>query len=810
MSGLLQDVRFALRGFRRSPGFAALAVATLALGLGASAAMFGIVDRALLRPYPYRRPGELVQVIETWNGARGFGPPSWADFLDWRKEARSFDGMAGYLAQSGNLERRGEPERVRLVESTANLFDVLGVSAALGRTFSAGEDAPGAPCVAVLGDPVWRTRFGADPAAVGSVVRVNGTPCTIVGVAPSRFEFPVGLSDGIWTPLHPDTPIYADRGSHFLGTIARLRQGISPATAGAEIDGIMRGIARAYPEAARNRRGRVVPFRLWSSNDYRQKLFILSGAVTLVLLIACVNLAGMLLARSTARGRELAIRAALGAARFRLVRQMLVESAVLALAGSAAGILVAAAGSTILSRVIQPYLPRAATFAPDGRMLLFGLVASGGTVLLFGLLPAIRAARTEATALRREMAGSPHGLDRLRGALVAGETALSLVLLAAAVLLARTLVALARQDAGIATEHVVTFKTAPSPRSYPGRSLEEAYYAPLRARLAGIPGVSAVATINRLPLESWGISGSFLLEGRPVPADPNDWYAEMRVVSPGYYGAIGGSLLRGRDFTDADSGDAPRVAVVNDAFARRYLGGEDPLGRRFRLEASSPPIAVVGVYRSIRQQGLGREADPEIDFPAAQIAPDNGLYEFGLARTMTFVLRSTLPPASVAPAVRAAARRFDPAQPVFAFRTMEEIRDSSMDGDRFALSLVAAFAGIALLLCVAGIYGVMSYFVAQRTREIGIRMALGASPGGVLAFVLRSALALAAIGVAAGLVGSAAAAGVLRSLLFGVRPTDPVALAGAALVLFATAAAAAYLPARRAARVDPAATLRAE
>jgi len=810
MTGLLQDVRFALRGFRRTPGFTALAIATLALGLGASAAMFGIVDRAVLRPFPYRRPEELVQVIETWNGARGFGPPSWADFLDWRNETRSFDGMAGYLAQSGNLERKGEPERVRVVQATANLFDVLGVGAALGRTFSPGEDAAGAPCVAVLGDAIWRGRFGADPGAVGSVVRLDGAACTIIGVAPARFEFPVGVADGVWTTLHPDAPIYADRGSHFLGTIARLRPGVTPQAASAEIDGIMHGIARAYPEAAPNRGGRVEPYRLWASANYRQKLYILSGAVVLVLVIACVNLAGMLLARSTARRRELAIRVALGAGRGRLVRQMLVESGVLALAGAAAGIAVAAVGSKLLARVIVPYLPRAATFAPDGRMLLFGLAAAGATVFLVGLFPAIRAARAEATALRGEMAGSPRGLDRVRGTLVAAETALSLVLLAAAVLLARTLVALARQDAGLVADHAITFKTAPSPRNYPGRNLEEAYFSPLRRRIREIPGVRNVATINRFPLESWGINGTFLIDGLPVPADPTDWDAEFRVIGPGYFSAVGATMLRGRDFADSDSAGAPHVAIVNDAFARRYLDAGDPIGRRFRLEPSSTPVTIVGEYRAIRQAGLGRAADPEVDFPAAQIEPGAELYEFGLARGVTFVVRSVVPPESLVPAIREAVRRFAPDQPVYAFHTVGEIRDDSMQGDRFALSLVAAFAGIALLLCIAGIYGVMSYFVAQRTRDIGIRMALGASPRNVLGFVLRSALLIAAIGVAAGLAGSLAAAGVLRSLLFGVRPTDPATLGVSALVLFGTAAAAAWVPARRAARVDPATTLRAE
>jgi predicted permease len=398
----------------------------------------------------------------------------------------------------------------------------------------------------------------------------------------------------------------------------------------------------------------------------------------------------------------------------------------------------------------------------------------------------------------------------VRGTLVAAETALSLILLAAAVLLARTLVALARQDAGLVADHAITFKTAPSPRNYPGRNLEDAYFSPLRRRIREIPGVRNVASINRFPLESWGINGTFLIDGLPVPADPTDWDAEMRVIGPGYFAAVGATMRRGRDFADSDSADAPLVAIVNDAFARRYLGADDPVGRRFRFQPSAPPITIVGEFRAIRQAGLGRTADPEIDFPAAQVSPGAELYEFGLARGVTFVVRSAVPPESLVPAIREAVRRFAPDQPVYAFRTVGEIRDDSMQGDRFALSLVAAFAGIALLLCIAGIYGVMSYFVAQRTRDIGIRMALGASPRNVLGFVLRSALFIAALGVAAGLAGSLAAGGVLRSLLFGVRPTDPATLGVSALVLFGTAAAAAWVPARRAARVDPATTLRAE
>lgn len=810
MRGLLSDLRYAWRSLRQAPAFTAVAVGTLALGIGANAAMFAIVDRALFKPFPFRRADELVQVVETWNRDRGYGPPSWLDFQDWRREARSFESLAGYTPGAGNFQRGGEPERIRVVQATANLFDLLGVRPALGRGFRPREDASGAPCAAILSDPLWKSRFGAEPGAVGTSVIVDGAPCAIVGVAPPRFEFPVGFGDGLWKTLTPDGPLYADRGSHFLQTVGRLKPGVGAAAASAEMNGIMGRIARAYPEAAPNRGGRVVPLRLWASADYREKLYILSGAVAVVLLIACVNLASMLLARSTARRRELAIRAALGASRRRLVAQMIVESGVLALAGAAAGILVASGGLSLLSGAIRRYSAIRTPIAIDPRTFLFGLAIGGVTVLLFGLLPALQAARAEGSALRGEIAPSPRGLHRLRAALVSGETALSLVLLSAAILLARTLIALQKQDAGIPTDHVMTFKTAPAARSYPNRSLESAFYGPLRARLAAIPGVRAVAMINRLPLEAWGISGTFLLDGRPTPLDRNDWYAEMRVVSPGYFSAVGAALTRGRDFSPADTPDSLPVAVVNEAFARRFLPGGNPIGSRFRLEAASPNVTVVGVYRSVRQRGLGQEAEPEIDFPSTQIAPGNELYEFGLASTETFVVRCAVAPETLVPALRRAAREVDSRQPVYAFRTMDEIREASMGGDRFALSLIAAFAAIAVVLCLAGIYGVTSYFVARRTREIGVRMALGATRVSILGLVLRSALRLSGVGVGLGLVGALAAGKTLQSILFGVRPTDPATLALSAVAMLATAVAAAYLPARRAARVDPTTALRNE
>jgi predicted permease len=809
VTGWEQDVRFALRGFRRTPGFAAIAVATLALGIGANAAMFGIVDRVLLKPLPYRDPGALVQVIETWNAQRGYGPPSWADFLDWRTRAKSFAGLVGWTVGAGNLVVRGEPERVRLVESTANLFDLLGVAPALGRGFAAGEDAASAPCVAVIADPLWRERFGADPKLVGSPVGLGGLSCTVIGVAPPRFEFPPGVRDGIWIPLHATKPIFADRGSHFLSTIGRLRPGVSSAAATAEIDGIMRSISLAYPDAAPNRAGRTVPLREWTATDYRPKLLILSAAVGIVLLIACVNVASMLLARATTRRRELAIRVALGAARGRLIRQMLVESALLAAAGGLAGMFVAAGALKLLSRWTDSYL-RTAEIAVDDRTLLFGLAASAGTILLFGLLPAVRAARAEASTLHGEIAGSVRGLERVRGVLVTAETALCLVLLSAALLLTRTLAALDRSDLGIGTDHRLTFKLSPSPTADTAAGLDAAVYAPLRRRIAELPGVRSVGTINRLPLDQWGVSGSFLLDGLPVPRDPNEWYAEFRVVSPGFFGGLGAAFLQGRDLAESDVSGAPRVAIVNDEFARRYFPRGDVLGRTFRLERTSPPVEIVGAYRSIRQRGLGDPAEPEIDYPAPQVLPGHGLYTFGIAATETFVVRTTVPPESLVSSIRAAARDVVPGQAPFAFRTMEEIRAESMGGDRLALILTGAFAAIAIVLCIAGIHGVMSYFVARRSRDIGIRMALGATRGNVLGLVLRAAFALAALGVLFGIAGSVAAGGFLRSILFGVRPGDPATLVASAAALLATALGAAAIPAAKAARIDPAAALRSE
>jgi len=809
MSGAMQDVRFALRGLHRTPGFTAIAIVTLGLGIGANAAMFGIVDRVLLKPLPYRDPEELVQVIETWNGNRGYGPPSWADFLDWRREARSFAGLAGYSAGAGNLTIHGDRERVRVVQTTANIFDVLGVSPALGRGFAPGEDSPSAPCVAVIGDPIWRSRFGADPKIVGTSVALDGTPCAIVGVAAPRFEFPPSLRDAIWLPLHPTAPIYGDRSSHFLATVGRLRKGTAFRTASAEIDGMMRRIARVYPDAAAGRSGRVVPLHEWSSADYRTKLLILSAAVAVVLVVACVNVASMLLARATTRRRELAIRAALGASRARLVRQMLVESAVLAVAGGSAGILVAAAGLRLLEARVEPFLRGNTVSGIDARTLVFGLAASGATILLFGLLPALRAARAEGSALRGEMAVSVRSLERLRGFLVSAEIALSLVLLSAALLLTRTLIALGRSDPGIATDHRLTFKISP-PAEPNSRSLEDTLYAPLRRRLAEVPGITGAGTINRLPLEDWGISGTFLLDGRPAPRDPNDWYAEFRVVSPGFFGVLGGSMLRGRDLSDRDTADSPPVAVVNEQFVRRYLGGSDPVGARFRFDSNSPAVTIVGEYASIRQRGLGEPAEPEIDFAAAQIGPAHGLYAFGLASTVTFVLRTSVPPESLVGPVRRAVGEVDPNQPPFAFRTMDEVRARSLGGGRFALTLTGAFAAIALLLCLAGIHGVMSYFVARRSRDIGIRMALGATRRHVLGLVLRAALVLAGAGVAFGVAGSVVAGEFFRSLLFGVQPGDPATLAASAVLLLATALAAAAVPAYRAARVDPVVALRQE
>ena len=497
-----------------------------------------------------------------------------ARFLDWRDRLRSFSGLLGYSFSSANLQSQDRPLRVSSVRATANMFEVLGRQPSLGRGFLPGEDTIGAPCVTVLSDALWREQFAADANVVNRVVTLNNTPCTIVGVGPARFEFPMGMRTGLWTPIDPEGSIFNfnNRGSHFLRTIGRLKPGVSLPQGRQEIDVLMRQIAHDYPDADQGRGGSLTALQEYTSGDYQSKLLTLFAAVGVVLLITCVNLTNMLLARATARKREMAIRVALGASRWRLARQVLTEALLLSLAGAAVGVLFAGIALSCMAKILDQYLPSTTAISLDGRVLLFTLFASGVTAVLSGLLPWLQLARERSLELRETgAAASGRSMQRLRGLLVSAEIGLSLMLLTAAVLLTQTMLKLQEQKAGMATDQVLTFKTAISAPAYQGKNVATALVQPFLERLRSLPGVKSAGMINLLPLESWGFNGTFTLPRHASPKNPNDWSTEFRVVSPGYYASLGITMLRGHDFSEKDVLGTQAVTIINDQFAKRYF-----------------------------------------------------------------------------------------------------------------------------------------------------------------------------------------------------------------------------------------------
>ena len=621
----------------------------------------------------------------------------------------------------------------------------------------------------------------------------------------------MGTRNALWMPIHPEGNAFNNRGSHFLWTIGRLKPGVSLKQGRQEIDVLMRQITHDYPDANQGRGGNLTPLQGNTSGDYRAKLLTLFTAVGVVLLITCVNLANMLLARATARKREMAIRVALGASRWRLARQVLTEALLLSLSGAALGVLFAGLALSGLGKVMNQYLLSTAAISLDGRVLLFTLFASGLTAVLSGLLPGLQLARERSLDLRETgAAASGRSMQRLRGLLVSAEIALSLMLLAAAVLLTQTMLKLQEQKAGMATDQVLTFKTAVSGAAYQGRNVATALFQPFLERLRALPGVKSAGMINLLPLQNWGLSGTFTLPRHATPKNPNDWFTEFRVVSPGYYASLGITMLRGRDFSKKDVLGTQPVTIINDQFAKRYFGGENPIDQQIDIDNPGPVYTVIGVYSSNRQKGVAAPIDPEMDLSYLQIDPKSTWYSFSLVMPIAFVVRTGVSPETLTSAVQNALHELDPAQPIYEVQTMEEVRTHSLSGQRFAFWLILTFAALALILAFVGVNGVMSYFVAQRTQEIGVRMALGASRRDILHLVLRHAMVLTTIGTICGLVGALAAGNLIRAMLFGVSATDPVALGVAVLLLVGMALWAAYLPALRAVKVDPLVALRYE
>jgi putative ABC transport system permease protein len=797
-----QDIRYALRGLVRSPGFAAVAVLTLALGIGASTSIFSVLHAVLWNPLPFAEPERLVVVWETdahnQSFQEGFSAP---DFLDFRSRTKSFSGLAAARGLWLNLTEKGsEAERISADAVSHDFFAMLGVAPALGRGFSETDDRPGAPGVALLSDGLWRSRYASSRAVLGTTIWLDGKPYSVAGVMPPGIDFPDDTQ--VWIPLEPALGALATmRGVHNLGVFARLGRGVSAAGAGAELSAIAADLARQYPEDNAGRGARVQSLRDAIVGDVRPALLVLLGAVALVLLISCANVAGLLLARAAGRSREIAIRRALGAGRGRLVRQLLVESLLLAAAGCAAGLALASWGTDALVALSPRALPHAAGAGLHLPVLLFSAGVSVLCGILAGLVPALGASRSLESALRAGDARLASG-GRGRGLLVGGQIALACVLATGAGLLLRTFQNLHRVDPGFRAAGLLTARMQLPLSKYPEPRREDfanwpevvRFYDALLPRLQHLPGaVSAALAVNH-PMRS-GWTSQVEIDGVEQPPGQHD-ESRIRPVSPGYFQTIGTPVLQGRALEDRDRRGAPQVVLINEAFARRYFAGKNPVGRFVKFWGTSREV--VGVVRDVRFRGLSHPADPAV-YPS--------LYQVPIS-DVSVVLRASGDPALLAPAVREALRSVDPDVALFAVQTGEALLAESLTPARFQSTLLTLFGAAALLLSALGLYGLLADSVVRRTREIGIRAALGARRGDLIGMIVREGLTRGVGGLAIGVGASLATSRLLSRLLYGVDPLDPGVYAAVLSTLLAAALAASLLPARRASRVDPIEALR--
>jgi putative ABC transport system permease protein len=814
MSTLFDDLGRAWRRLRRSPGFTAVAVVSLALAIGANTAVFGLVDAALFAPLPLPGADRIVRLWEerpSRNWSRfGVSAPA---FADWRVQASSLAKVAAYTPRSVNIAGSDRPERVRLLESTSEMFAVLGVPPRLGRAFTREEETAGRDAVVLLAYDFWRAAFAADPGVVGRTVALDGVPHVVIGVLPP--EVTAFDEAQLWRPLA--LGVDTRRGARWLEVIARLRPGVAMDAARAELAALARQQERAYPDTNTGWTAALVPLAEARAEGARPLLLAMWAAAGLVLLVAGANVAGLMLARAAEREGELAVRAALGADPARLARLMAVEGLVLAVLGGTAGVLVALASRGLLALVTGDAVTVAAPVRLDGRALLFTTLATLASGLLFSIAPAARARRVSLeSALRAAGRGGAASRLRARRGLVVAELAMAVALVSATGLLARSVRRLLDVDLGFDPAGTLTLRVAP-PQSRPAAGQSEEDFARLyfaeRDRMAGfygrilegvqqLPGVLAAGAVNRLPLTGGWWSIGYAVPGQPPPPRGEQPSASGRVITPGYFRAMGIPVRSGRPFGAADTASAPAVAVVSESLARRAWPGEDPLGRRIVIDEGQP-TTVVGVVGDVRLAGRDADAPAVVYVPFAQarfgLFPDWG---------MDLVVRARSHTAGLAAAVREQVTAVDPGLPVFAVRTGEELVAASWARRRAGLTLLGVFATLAVLLAAVGLYGVVAHSARQRTREIGVRMALGARPRDISRLVLGESLALAAAGAALGLAGAAASGRLLSSLLFGVRPGDPVTLAASAAALALVALGSAFAPARRASRLDPLVALR--
>jgi putative ABC transport system permease protein len=793
--------------------FAAIAVLTLALGIGANAAIFSVVNAVLLRPLPWAEPDRAVMIWSRWTAF----DKTWVsegEVLDYRRRASTLAEVGAWGEGQVNLTGDGEPERVAAANVTANLFSTLGVSPILGRTFTAQEDLPNGPDLVVLSHSLWTRRYAADPGLVGRTIQVNGRSTLVLGVMPPGFLLPTDFQNPepsqLWMPVRFD-PASTDHGSHGYYAAARLKPGASVAAASDELHGIARAMTREgfYPEQMQFD---TVVLSLTDEvvGGVRRAIWLLFGAVAFLLLIACANVANLLLVRSEARQREIALRAALGAGGARVVRQLLTESLVLAGVGALIGLALAYGGVRFLAWWNPADIPRVGSVTLDLRVLAFTSLVALVTSVLFSIAPAIRAMRVDLNDSLKEgsqSASSGVGRQRFRSGLVILEMALAVILLVGAGLMLRSLWSLERVQLGFDPSNVLTMRLSAPQTSYERPEQVVQFYEQLVERVRQLPGVRAAGAVRALPLGSTIGDFGLRIEGYVPPPGTNakgDW----QIATDGYLEAIGERLVRGRSIAPSDTTNAQLVALINEEMARRYWPGQDPLGRRFRIGGGEgrPWITVVGIVADVRHNGITDVVKEKFYVPHRQWHVSLG----NAIRSMTLVIKTTQDPAALTAAVRQQIRALDPNMPVAEVRTMSQVVDATLSTPRFTGVLLGTFAALALILSAIGIYGVLSYIVSRRTREIGIRVAIGAQRGQVIRLVLRNGLSLALIGVVVGVAAALWASELMRGLLHEVRPSDPLTFTAVGLLLSVIAAIASFVPAWRAARVDPVVVLKGE
>jgi len=815
MERLWQDVRFGLRMLLKNPGFTAVAVVALALGIGANTAIFSVINTILLRPLGYQDPDRLVLIYHNYPKLNLRASVSAIGYTYYRKENKSFEDLMAFTPWPVNLTEAGEPERLQGLQVTATFFPTLGIEAAKGRVILPEEDQPGRNRVVVVSDGLWRRRFGSDPNFVGKTLTLNGESYTVVGITPPGFQFgrEIGQATELWVPIG-FTPDQLQPGRwrwEFLSVVARLKPSVSFQQAQAEMDTMAANVRQQYfggGDAAD-----PSSWNLWLQpmhelvvGDIRLALLVLMAAVGFVLLIACANVANLLLARAAARQKEMAIRTALGAGRRRVIRQLLTESVLLALAGGAAGLLLADWGVRLLVTLNQNNIPRAQELTLDARVLGFTFGISLLTGLLFGLVPALQSSKTDLHETLKEggrsgTAGTPRGV---RSLLVVAEVALALVLLVGAGLLIKSFLRLQEVNPGFQPQNLLVMQLSLPETKYREPQQIDGFFQQALQQIGALPGVQSAGVASSIPMSGGGSSGSFSIEGRVVqPGEMAPWGNRWWVGST-YFQTMNIPLIKGRFFTDRDVAEAPGVAIIDETMARKFWPHEDPVGKRisFQRDRQGNPRwrEVVGVVGHVKHRGLEGESPVQYYLPHRQ-------FPIG---SMFLVVRTAAEPTSFAASVRGVIRSIDKDLPVFRVTTMEQLVSDSMAQRRFSMLLLGVFAAVALVLAAVGLYGVMAYSVTQRTHEIGIRMALGARQSDVLKLVVGQGLVLAAIGLAIGLVAAFALTRLMATLLFGVSAKDPVIFAGIALLLAAVAAVASYLPARRAMKVDPMVALRYE